>query len=418
MPIGKIVALQNCISSFYMHWLVLCEEERTGQFVIKSGMQGRLNVVSGDPYVMAMIESSNPLDHFNFDLHCYKDNKSVGKCTFSITSMPESKLMLVTLPVKGSPDGSTITFSICWVEPYRPFTETPHLQPVRKLPTAFAIGHRGSGSNKVTDEFLENTMNSFQAAYNRGADYVEFDVQMTQDGVPVIFHDLAGLVSECPIERVEAQDCLPNGQYRYPVKKFTESEFRKTGFLTVHRMERVSLADLLTMLPEDLAFDVEVKYPSRHKTNTTIPYEDMNPMLDKVIDLMARLAGNRTMFFSCFDPLVCAMLRLKQQQFPVFQLFYRKKRWTQKEMAERVLALAPFHRAIGVEGFVFDCGDLLASPELVPLLQNDGFVLNTYGSLNNTRDGIERQLAMGIRGICTDDMKLCRTVVDEFLKTR
>jgi glycerophosphoryl diester phosphodiesterase len=73
---------------------------------------------------------------------------------------------------------------------------------------------------------------------------------------------------------------------------------------------------------------------------------------------------------------------------------------------------------IGVGGFVFDCGDLLASSELVPLLKNDGFLLSTYGSLNNTREGIERQLEMGIQGICTDDMELCRTVIDEYLKTQ
>jgi glycerophosphoryl diester phosphodiesterase len=311
MHIHRIVPFQNGISSFYMHSLVLYEEERTGQFVVKSGMQGRLNVISGDPYVIGMIESSNPLTDFNFDFHCYKDGKSVGKCSFSIAAMPESKLMVATLPVRGSPDGSTITFSICWVEPYRPFMETPHVEVPREYPAAFAIGHRGSGSNKITTEFLENTLSSFQAAYKRGADLVEFDVQMTEDGVLVIFHDLAGLVSDAPIGGVEPQEQLPDGRFRYPVRKFNESEFRKTGLLTVHREERVSFADLLMTLPEKLAFDVEVKYPSRHKMNTTIPYENMNPMLDKVIDVMTRLAGNRTMVFSCFDPLVCAMLRLK-----------------------------------------------------------------------------------------------------------
>jgi glycerophosphoryl diester phosphodiesterase len=142
----------------------------------------------------------------------------------------------------------------------------------------------------------------------------------------------------------------------------------------------------------------------------------MNEMVDRIIDVMARLGGNRSMFFSCFDPLVWAMLRLKQQRWPVFQLFNRKRKWTQKQMAERVMALAPFHKAIGIDGFVFEAGNLLASSELIGMLLREGFVISTYGALNNTRAGIEQQLAMGIRGICTDDMKLCREVIDEYLK--
>jgi glycerophosphodiester phosphodiesterase len=260
-------------------------------------------------------------------------------------------------------------------------------------------------------------MGSFQTAHKRGADYIEFDVQMTGDNVPVIFHDLAGITRDGPIPDIKEQDILPNGRYRYPIRKFSESQFRKSGLLTEYKTERISLRDLLLELPEQCAFDVEVKYPSRTKMNSSIPYETMNRMLDKVIDIMMQFGSKRTMFFSCFDPLICIMLRLKQQRFPVFQLFCKKKRWTQKEMVERVLGLVPLYKELEIQGFVFDCRDLLRSSELVPVLQKDGFMLNTYGELNNTKEGIEQQLALGIRGICTDDVGLGRRVVDEFLKT-
>jgi glycerophosphoryl diester phosphodiesterase len=36
---------------------------------------------------------------------------------------------------------------------------------------------------------IENTLEAFRAAYDAGCDMVEFDVQLTRDGVPVIFHD-------------------------------------------------------------------------------------------------------------------------------------------------------------------------------------------------------------------------------------
>lgn len=63
------------------------------------------------------------------------------------------------------------------------------------------IGHRGLGKNFASRRSLqlgENTVQSFIAAANLGASYVEFDVQLTKDHVPVIYHDF--LVSETGID--------------------------------------------------------------------------------------------------------------------------------------------------------------------------------------------------------------------------
>lgn len=46
------------------------------------------------------------------------------------------------------------------------------------------LGHRGSPNNA-----RENTIESFRIALDEGADGVELDVQITRDGVPVVFHD-------------------------------------------------------------------------------------------------------------------------------------------------------------------------------------------------------------------------------------
>lgn len=46
------------------------------------------------------------------------------------------------------------------------------------------IAHRGYSS-----EFPENTLSSFAGAIDIGADYIETDVQMTKDGILVLFHD-------------------------------------------------------------------------------------------------------------------------------------------------------------------------------------------------------------------------------------
>lgn len=53
-----------------------------------------------------------------------------------------------------------------------------------ELPRPRAIGHRGSAGTHP-----ENTLESFRAAVDAGAQYLEFDVHMTRDGDIVVSHD-------------------------------------------------------------------------------------------------------------------------------------------------------------------------------------------------------------------------------------
>lgn len=46
------------------------------------------------------------------------------------------------------------------------------------------LGHRG-----ICAKYPENTMVSFKAAMDLGVDLIEFDVNVTKDGVPVVIHD-------------------------------------------------------------------------------------------------------------------------------------------------------------------------------------------------------------------------------------
>ncbi|KAG0255352.1 Glycerophosphocholine phosphodiesterase [Mortierella polycephala] len=57
--------------------------------------------------------------------------------------------------------------------------------------TTTIIGHRGLGMNRNVSNLQlgENTLLSFVTAASLGAEYIEFDVQMTKDMVPVLYHD-------------------------------------------------------------------------------------------------------------------------------------------------------------------------------------------------------------------------------------
>ena len=93
----------------------------------------------------------------------------------------------------------TVNFNFLVITPFsHPNMEVTEQQTYwKKMTSTMVIGHRGLGKNQVSNRSLqlgENTVPSFIAAANLGAQYVEFDVQLTKDHVPVIYHDF--LVSE------------------------------------------------------------------------------------------------------------------------------------------------------------------------------------------------------------------------------
>lgn len=60
------------------------------------------------------------------------------------------------------------------------------------------VGHRGAGTSfKVTSSgtIRENTIASLKRASESGADFVEFDVQLSKDLIPIIYHDYHVYVS-------------------------------------------------------------------------------------------------------------------------------------------------------------------------------------------------------------------------------
>ena len=97
----------------------------------------------------------------------------------------------------------TISFEFITVTPFEHpnMNIGPNSTYWKSLITNRVIGHRGMGKNENERKSLqlgENTLHSFIAAANLGASYVEMDVQLTKDNIPVIYHDF--LVTETGID--------------------------------------------------------------------------------------------------------------------------------------------------------------------------------------------------------------------------
>ncbi len=77
------------------------------------------------------------------------------------------------------------------------------------------IGHRGAAAYAP-----ENTLASFREAHRRGATWVEIDVKLTRDGVPIVMHD-ASLKRTMGIDRLVAE--MPRAELPADVPTFEEA---------------------------------------------------------------------------------------------------------------------------------------------------------------------------------------------------
>ncbi len=113
------------------------------------------------------------------------------------------------------------------------------------------IAHRGA-----SERFPENTLVAYQAAIEAGCRYVELDVQLTRDHVPVLHHDqdlerLTGLKGD--ITQLPAAEVLMRAAH-YPTKFGTQ--FADNRF--------IKLADFASAMASEkqVAFFVEIKRQS------------------------------------------------------------------------------------------------------------------------------------------------------------
>ncbi|KPK17341.1 MAG: hypothetical protein AMJ62_01410 [Myxococcales bacterium SG8_38] len=83
---------------------------------------------------------------------------------------------------------------------------------IEALAPSASLGHRGTGPTREGHPFPENSISSFLAAIEQGADGIELDVEITQDGELIVMHDdtldrttdCTGCVSELTFDQIRA----------------------------------------------------------------------------------------------------------------------------------------------------------------------------------------------------------------------
>ncbi|KAF2638123.1 glycerophosphodiester phosphodiesterase GDE1 [Massarina eburnea CBS 473.64] len=375
-----------------------------------------------------------------------------------------------TLDVIGS-----VNFNFLVITPFKHpnLSITEHHTYWKKMTSStMVIGHRGLGKNFQQSRSLqlgENTIQSFIAAANLGASYVEFDVQLTKDHVPVIYHDF--LVSEtgidAPVHTLTLDQFLHLSESQKPRQSRPESPENKVvaetngngAKPTQRRMRSYSvdhthqksmykdqhteltermkhtrditkgkgykgnsrgsfiqapfatLEEMFKKVPESTGFNIEMKYPMLHESveQEMDQYAvELNKFVDTVLEMVYDRVGKRNIMFSSFNPDICLMLSFKQPSIPVLFLTDAGMEPVGDVRAGSLQEAIRFASRWNLLGIVSAAEPLVACPRLVRVVKESGLVCVSYGTLNNDPKNVKLQEKEGIDAVIVDNVLAVR----------
>ncbi|XP_076383974.1 glycerophosphocholine phosphodiesterase GPCPD1 isoform X3 [Megalopta genalis] len=362
---------------------------------------------------------------------------SVGLLTVPITSTkhrPIGQLTVEYVVIKSIPDypwDMSISYAKHWEQRW----------------SGLDVGHRGLGTSfhtKNCANVRENTIASLKTASYHGADMVEFDVQLSKDHVPVIYHDFYVSISLKRKKQIEAMDML-----EIPVKDLTLEQLhllkdfyypgdslgkvlyvvdkaeQKVTQLVYHVAEGreknprffdedledhqpfPTLQAVLQELEQHVGFNIEIKWTMQLKDGTfelNHPF-DLNLYLDTILKVVLEYGGNRKIVFSSFNPDICAMIRLKQNKYPVVFLTQgiTSKYPTYHDPRCQTVAMAVRHAlAADILGINVHTEDILRDPSQVKFVKDAGLIIFCWGDDNNDKATIQHLKKLGLHAVIYD----------------
>uniref|UniRef100_A0A3Q2VSV9 Glycerophosphocholine phosphodiesterase GPCPD1 n=1 Tax=Haplochromis burtoni TaxID=8153 RepID=A0A3Q2VSV9_HAPBU len=286
------------------------------------------------------------------------------------------------------------------------------------------VGHRGAGSTHAAKHhrIRENTIASFKSAAKHGVAFVEFDVHLSKDAVPIVYHDLTCCIStkkknDKNLELIEV-----------PVKDLTYDQLQllKLAHVTAMKVNDhkdllddedeidehqpfPSLSQIFQAVPENVGFNIELKWICQMKDGSwdgnLSSYFNMNTFLDIVLTDVLQKGGKRRIVFSCFDPDICTMVRHKQNKYPILFLTqgisdkYPEMMDIRCQSTKIAMSFAQSENILGISAHT---EELLKYLSYIGDAQSKGLVVFSWGDDNNDHETRRKLREQGIDGLIYD----------------
>lgn len=382
-----------------------------------------------DDFLIFTAQALNPESlGFQLDFYVHEKDKSPKHVGYSYVLPADTDVTLSskTIPITGlkhKPIGQIkVTYFVAKpVADLKMKMDVSYQRYWNKSGKSVDVGHRGLGSSykhKKLAAVRENTIMSLQSAGSHGADYVEFDVMLSKDRVPVIFHDF----HICITYRKKRKE---HELLRLPVKDLTLAELKSTKIADttalgdkehdidgedldhVHLQPFPTLQECYEEVNKKTGFNVEIKFPQQ-KVDGVWEEEnfwDRNQYIDIILQTTFEHAGDRKIIFSTFDPECCLLLQLKQNRYPVLFLTNggAKCYLDYSDVRTRTMPIAInfalFADILGIDV----CTEVLCSrPENISDTRAAGLVLFCWGDDNNNSTTIRSLREQRVDGIIYD----------------
>lgn len=344
------------------------------------------------------------------------------------------------------------------------------------------IGHRGNGMNirnKKSLQLGENTVESFIAAASLGAQYVEFDVQLTKDNVPVIYHDfivaesgidipmhsltyeqfmhlnlssekqrtgravkmvkddsfishrsrsksitnsnIGNSTNETKVDK-EEEDIDSNHERMKLTKTWKSKEFKANIRGSTIASSFTTLEELFKKVPKTAGFNIELKYPMLDESQIDDIGQiapEMNHFCDTILQLVYKKYEGRNVIFSSFHPDICLIMTMKQPSFPVLFLTEAGVSPMADIRASSLQSAIRFAKTWNLFGIVSDALPIIYCPRLASVVKASGLACFTYGTGNNDPENVKLELAAGVDAVIVDSVLAVRkelTKLEESVK--
>lgn len=246
------------------------------------------------------------------------------------------------------------------------------------------IAHRGASAY-----YPENTLPSFEAAIEMGADMVEFDVQLTSDKEVVVFHDEK--ISRCTDGRGKVADHTLAELKKLDAGSWFNKEFKNTKIPT--------LAEVLAYCKNKIAVNIEIK-------TEAVSNVFFGGIEEKCLKIVEQNGMNGHVVFSSFDPR--AILHLKQiDSNTAVAVLFEKKHYGSKFPSDIM-------ESLGADAF--NCSGSYFKKKWIADIKLNNIPVNIY-TVNDVRN-MKRFINMGVSGIFTNNPDILKRVVTDIKQSQ
>lgn len=242
----------------------------------------------------------------------------------------------------------------------------------------------------------ENTPASLKNPIDNGVDYVEFNVQLSQDLDPVFYNNFNLCILKTKKKNLTLEDLL-----EIPVNELTLDQLQmlKVYHLTEFKIKNLryyredpkeyqpfpTLKYVLQVLNPKAGFNIEIQWPMQLYDGSYKSYQlsDLNQYLDAILNIVLLYGGERKIIFSSFNPDICFSIRLKQNKYPVMfstigeSTIYGQYRDPRCWSIPTAIRYANMIELLGINAY---SEDLVKDPSIIYMVNKANLVMFCWGN--------------------------------------